>query len=364
LLKEHEIKWKSTISYNLSQNEVAERCFHTLFERTRVILTSINLLIWLWDEVIMTVIYLKNRNFIIALNNITLYETWHDKKSDLNYLHTFECIVYHHVKKVHWKLDDKSLKCQFLSYKKVNQFCLWNEKNVLISSYVQWDEIVIKVKRYEDFLILSFNDQIDDSSFLIKIIENAKIMKIVDDYQTRTSITSQKASRSKSLELELSKSNSSSDSDASDVFDALSKHFKWIIIESVDYRALNDLWVRDHNQDFVSRANWVQIESNTLQTVKHAKASLDWKQWKLAFRSELDAHIKNDIFILKTFLSNQWILSTCWVTIIKQELKEKIIKYKARWMCKKFHQKQRIDYDEIFALMIKVMIIKMCWDRA
>jgi len=51
-------------------------------------------------------------------------------------------------------------------------------------------------------------------------------MKIVDDYQTRTSITSQKASRSKSLELELSKSNSSSDSDASDVFDALSKHFK------------------------------------------------------------------------------------------------------------------------------------------
>ena len=28
-------------------------------------------------------------------------------------------------------------------------------------------------------------------------------------------------------------------------------------------------------------------------------------------------------------------------------------------MCKKFHQKQRIDYDEIFASMIRVMIIKM-----
>jgi len=70
-----------------------------------------------------------------------------------------------------------------LSYGRVNQFHLWNEKNILISSYVQWDEIVIEVKKYdEDLLILSFDDQIDDSSFLIKITENAKIMKIIDDH--------------------------------------------------------------------------------------------------------------------------------------------------------------------------------------
>ena len=124
LLEEHEIKWESTTSYNLSQNEVAERCFHTLFERTCTILTSVNLLIQLWDKAIITVIYLKNRSFITALNNITLYKTWHDKNSDLSYLHTFECIVYHHVKKAHRKLDDKSLKCQFLNYEKVNQFRL------------------------------------------------------------------------------------------------------------------------------------------------------------------------------------------------------------------------------------------------
>ncbi len=137
LLKKHKIKWKSMTSYNLSQNKVAERCFCTLFKRTCAILTSVKLLIWLWDEAIMTVIYLKNRSSIIALNKITLYEIWHDKKSDLSYLHTFECIVYHHVKKAHWKLDDKSLKCQFLSYEKVNQLRLWNEKNILISSHCQ-----------------------------------------------------------------------------------------------------------------------------------------------------------------------------------------------------------------------------------
>ncbi len=328
LLKEHEIKWESTTSYNSSQNEVAERYFHTLFERTHAILTSIKLSIRLWDEAIMTVIYLKNKSFITALNKITFYETWHDKKSDLSYLHTFECIVYHYVKKAHWKLDDKSLKCQFLSYKKVNQFRLWNEKNILISSHVQWNEIVIEVEKYdEDLSILDFDDQIDDSSFLIKITENAKIAKIINDHQTKTSVTSQKVSRSKSLELESSESNNSSDSDA---FDASSECFKRVIAESVDYRTLNNFWVRNHNWDFVNKANWVQIELNTSQTVKQAKASSDWKQWKLAFRSELDAHIKNDIFTLKTSSLNRWILLTCWITIIKRELKEKMIKYKAK----------------------------------
>ncbi len=319
----------------------------------------------------MTVIYLKNRSSITALNNITFYEAWHDKKPDLSYLHTFECIVYHHVKKARRKLDDKSLKCQFLSYEKVNQFRLWNDKKILISSHIQWDEIVIEVEKYdEDLLILFFNDQIQDESFSSKSFsiistENAKIAKILDDYSARTSsailkctivsetsVASQKA-RSRSSELESSESDSSSDSDA------LSECFKRAIAKPVDYRALNNLWVKDHNRDFVNRANWVQIESNTSQTVKHARASFDWEQWKLAFRSELDAHINSDIFTLRTSSSNQRILSTRWVTIIKRELKEKVIKYKARWMCKRFHQKQRIDYDEIFASMVRVTIIKM-----
>jgi len=90
-------------------------------------------------------------------------------------------------------------------------------------------------------LILDFNDQINDqinnSSFSIKITENAKIAKIINDHQTRTSVTSQKVNRSKSLELESSESNNLSDFDASD---ASSEHFKQIITEFVDYKTLNN----------------------------------------------------------------------------------------------------------------------------
>ncbi len=37
LLEEYGVKWEPTTSYSWSQNEVAERCFRTLFERTRAI---------------------------------------------------------------------------------------------------------------------------------------------------------------------------------------------------------------------------------------------------------------------------------------------------------------------------------------
>ncbi len=111
-------------------------------------------------------------------------------------------------------------------------------------------------------MILSFDDQINEASFSIKITENAKIMKIVNDYQTRTSVASQKV-KSRSLKLKLSELNNLSNSDASDASNALNEHFKWIIAESVDYKALNDFWVRNHNWDFISKVNWVQIELNT-----------------------------------------------------------------------------------------------------
>jgi len=290
----------------------------------------------------MTVTYLKNRSPTTALDNITPYEAWHGKKPDLSYLHTFGCIAYHHVEGARRKLDDKSLKCQFLGYEGANQFRLWNGKKVLISSHIQWDEVVIEAEGYdEDLSVLSFDDQTEDEPSPSKpspIIstENAEIAKILDDYSARTSsATSERTTvpgtpaapqkaRSRPPELESSESGSSSDSDAS------SGRLKRAIAGPVDYRALNDLWAKGHNRGFASRANRVQIESDTSQTVEQARASPDWEQWKLAFRSELNAHTKNDTFTLETPPPNRRILPTRWVTTIKRGPKGEVIKYKAR----------------------------------
>ncbi len=51
-----------------------------------------------------------------SIQTVTSYEAWHGKKPDLSYLHTLGCTAYHHMKGARRKLDDKSLKCQFLGY--------------------------------------------------------------------------------------------------------------------------------------------------------------------------------------------------------------------------------------------------------
>ena len=231
LLKEHGVKWEPTASYNPSQNGVAERCFRTLFERTRAILSSANLPIRLWGKAIMTVTYLKNRSPTTALDKVTPYEAWHGKKPDLSYLHTFGCVAYHHVEGARRKLDDKSLKCQFLGYEGVNQYRLWNGKKVLISSHVQWDEVVTEAGGYdEDLSVLSFDDQTDDHQ-----------TRTSADHQTRTSAAPQKTrSRSLGLEPEPEPIESDSSSDT-DIPDAPSERPKRAIAGSVDYKTLNDL---------------------------------------------------------------------------------------------------------------------------
>jgi len=320
----------------------------------------------------MTVTYLKNRSPTNALDQITSYEAWHGKKPDLTNLHTFGCAAYHHIEGARRKLDDKSLKCQFLGYEGVNQFRLWNGKKVLISSHVQWDEVVIEAGEYEeDLSVLTFADQMNgdqtnDQPSPSNTTENAEIaeIQISDDHQTtktpppttpeHTPIPPATPQRDESQPSEPESSESSS-SDS----DAPSGRPKRATAGPVDYRALNDPWAKGNKRGFAIRANRVHIESDTPQTVEEARTSPDWEQWELAFRSEVDAHTKNNTFTLGTPPPNRRVLPTRWVTTIKRGPQGEVIKYKARWVCKGFRQEQGVDYDETFASVVRAITIKM-----
>lgn len=115
------ITWQPTSPYKPHQNGVAERCFRTLFERARAILYDSGLPAYLWEEVIMTVTYLKNRSPTRVLSSHgTPYEEWYNKKPDLSHLRAFGSIAYHCNEGPHQKKRGKkswrSVKCQLLGY--------------------------------------------------------------------------------------------------------------------------------------------------------------------------------------------------------------------------------------------------------
>ena len=85
-------------SFNPHQNGIAERCFSTLFACTRAMLYDENLYNNQWGEAISTTVYLKNRSLTKLLKEIISYKFDTCDKANVNNLHRFDCVSYHHNK--------------------------------------------------------------------------------------------------------------------------------------------------------------------------------------------------------------------------------------------------------------------------
>ena len=80
-----------------------------------------------WGEAISTAVYLKNRSPTKSLKRITPYESDTDNKTDLNNLHRFGCVAYHHNKDLkRTKLSNQGIKCAFFGYEGRHQYRLWD----------------------------------------------------------------------------------------------------------------------------------------------------------------------------------------------------------------------------------------------
>ena len=75
-------------------------------------------------------------------------------------------------------------------------------------------------------------------------------------------------------------------------------------------------------------------------------------------REEMNSLWKNDTYELIELPKRRKSLKNKWVFKLKND-DEKLLKYKARLMVKGFGQKQGIDFDEIFSLVVKMCSIRV-----
>jgi hypothetical protein len=72
---------------------------------------------WLWGQAVAMTVYLLNRSPIKSVAGNMLSEAWFGKKSGVQHLHTFGCVV--HVKNTTLnlkKLEDRSMPMIFIGY--------------------------------------------------------------------------------------------------------------------------------------------------------------------------------------------------------------------------------------------------------
>ena len=101
------MKWEPSAPYTPEQNGKAKRLNYTLMSLVRSILSAMHLPKTLWDELIRTVVYLKNRS--PDINGITPYELGHHIRPNLSHLKVvgFQAWV-HILKEKRVKLDVRS----------------------------------------------------------------------------------------------------------------------------------------------------------------------------------------------------------------------------------------------------------------
>ncbi len=135
-LKEEGIKHEITAPYHPDQNGVIERANRTIMGRVRAIIEDAQFPRELWDEIAMTVVYLKNLSPTAALDNLTPHEAWYSVKPNLQHLRILGCTAYVHVpEEKRIKLDSHTMKGQHIGYGGTNQWKVWiPERNEVVTS--------------------------------------------------------------------------------------------------------------------------------------------------------------------------------------------------------------------------------------
>jgi hypothetical protein len=78
-------------------------------------------------------------------------------------------------------------------------------------------------------------------------------------------------------------------------------------------------------------------------------------------KNENNSLLINEIWTLINFFKNRRVLRDKWVYKIKRERHDEILRYKTRWIIRRFEQIEKLDYTKTFVSMIKSMNYKIIY---
>lgn len=99
-------------------------------------------------------------------------------------------------------------------------------------------------------------------------------------------------------------------------------------------------------------------EAREPKSLHEALTSSDAQRWEQAIKEELDTLMKNNTWDLVDPPEDRTIIGSKWVFKIKRNETGDATRYKARLVAQGFSQKFGVDYDEVFALIVRQVTIR------
>lgn len=338
--KENGIKRHRTVPGTLQQNGVAERMNMTILERVRCMLFAFGLSKKFWGEAVSTAAYLINKCPSTSLKGDTPDFRWYGGHGDYFKVRTFGCKCFAHVKQ--GKLEARAFKCVMLGYQRgVKGYRLWcieeGKQKVVISRDVTFVEHLMPyLKSGENEGTSSTQVEVESHE---DFLEPVKATDKQPDQPTEISSDSEEEAAPKDDDLN-------------------------------NYQLARDR-VRRENIKAPSRYAEAGIISYALCTAEkvecaepatysEAVASRENKSWIKAMNDEINSLIRNKTWILVERTEFMKMVSCKWLFKKKMESTEtQSVRYKARLVARGFTQEEGVDYNEVFAPVVKHASIRI-----
>lgn len=327
------IKREFTAPYTPQQNGMAERLNQTLMNGVRALLHQGQMPDSMWAEAIATVAYLRNRSVTQALGKkLTPYARWHGGFPDSEHLRVWGCTAYVHVNAVtRTKLDARARKCRFVGYDpQAKAYRLWDpkRKKIVVSRDVTFDESNFGSEQArKEIPILNFGEKVEEINQPISDEEEHP-----EEQAEPAAEPPRRGNRNRHPPL---------------VPDGQI---------ACDWWALHTEIEADEHYAFHAES---EAAADIPKSMSEAMSGPNARQWKEAATSEYNSLMSKKTWELMPSLpSGKNLVGSKWVFSLKRDAQGKVQRYKARMVARGFSQKEGIDYDEVFAPVVRFNTVR------
>ena len=362
------------------QNGVSERMNRTLSEMARTVMCHANLPQKLWAELINTAAYLRNRSPTSSLNNdSTPYEIWFGRKPNVGHLRVIGSKVFVHIPAFkRRKFDSKSKVGILVGYaSQYKGYRVYDpEKEVT--------EVTRDLKFFEtsfvDFTTEEDEDEHVFNAIDIQIHEESHL----PEEDTEWIVEARRQSHEESPQHQPDDTGSNVETgrqDRDDEDDNMTRTTPGSSIDNSndDYENISERknerikrtpepypgqirgewWKSKSERPNANMACYVmQTDMYEPSSLKDALETPQAKEWKDAADKEYSSLIKNKTWELVDLPPGKNIVGNRFVFKAKPNPDGTIAKYKARLVAQGFSQRQGIDYNEVFAPVVRAESIR------
>nr|GEY64804.1 ribonuclease H-like domain, reverse transcriptase, RNA-dependent DNA polymerase [Tanacetum cinerariifolium] len=339
--KETDIARQLTAPYSPQQNGVVERRNRTIMSITRCMMKATNMPQNFWAEAVRHTIYILNSVPTKALEDITQYEAFKQRKPNLENLRVFGCIAYAKVPSQRLtKLDDRSTKMIYLGNEQGSKaYRLFDPttQRVCVSRDVKFKED--ETWDWQDYMNdIEFPNN-DDDDYASPTRDSSLQSQTPHTPSTRSSEVNSQVTPNFSTQ-----SYYQSDNESIQIMDSPS-NFDHTPVRG--FRTLNDLY--ENTEELLLAED---------EPRNYKEASSDQK-WIEATKVELDSINRNNTWKLSTLPKGHKAIGLKWIFKTKKDANGNIIKYKARLVAKGYIQQHGIDFEEVFAPVARMETIRL-----